>query len=97
VLQDAGLSCFEYVEQLTLLLFLRWPTSSPSAAPQARHRAAGTRWKALVPLDGPKLEDKYRDILEKLALKPGMLGVIFRAPVRDSQPGAVEAAHRQPD
>ena len=23
VLQDAGLSCFEYVEQLTLLLFLK--------------------------------------------------------------------------
>ena len=25
VLQDAGLSCFEYVEQLTLLLFLGGP------------------------------------------------------------------------
>lgn len=26
VLQDAGLSCFEYVEQLTLLLFLKMRT-----------------------------------------------------------------------
>src|SRR5207237_9993821 len=36
-------------------------------------------WKVLLPLDGAKLEDKYRDILEKLALKPGMLGVIFKS------------------
>jgi type I restriction enzyme M protein len=32
-----------------------------------------------LPLDGAKLEDKYREILEKLALKSGMLGVIFKS------------------
>jgi type I restriction enzyme M protein len=36
-------------------------------------------WKALLPLDGVHLENKYRDVLEKLAIKPGMLGVIFRS------------------
>ncbi len=36
-------------------------------------------WKALLPLDGAALEDKYREILEKLALKGGMLGVIFKS------------------
>src|ERR1035441_7771322 len=36
-------------------------------------------WKALLPLDGPVLEDKYREILEKLSLKGGMLGVIFKS------------------
>src|ERR1035441_1700549 len=36
-------------------------------------------WKALLPLDGPVLEEKYREILEKLALKNGMLGVIFKS------------------
>ncbi len=80
VLQDAGLSCFEYVEQLTLLLFLKMadqltepPHSKPALVP------ASLGWKALLPLDGAALEDKYRDMLEKLALKPGMLGVIFKS------------------
>src|SRR3989440_5556427 len=36
-------------------------------------------WKALLPLDGAALEDKYREILEKLGVKQGMLGVIFKS------------------
>ena len=35
-------------------------------------------WKTLLPLDGAALEGKYREILEKLATEPGMLGVIFK-------------------
>ena len=80
VLQDAGLSCFEYVEQLTLLLFLKMadqlteePYNQPASIPPE------LSWKALLPLDGAALEDKYREILEKLALKGGMLGVIFKS------------------
>lgn len=80
VLQDAGLSCFEYVEQLTLLLFLKMadqlteePRNQPAIIP------ADLSWKALLPLDGAPLEIKYREILEKLALKGGMLGVIFKS------------------
>jgi len=53
VLQDAGLSCFEYVEQLTLLLFLKMadqltetPYSQAPLVPPALGR------KALLPLDG---------------------------------------------
>ena len=79
VLQDAGLSCFEYVEQLTLLLFLKMadqlteePYNQPATIPP------DLSWKALLPLDGAALEEKYEDILEKLALKGGMLGVIFK-------------------
>jgi len=80
VLQDAGLSCFEYVEQLTLLLFLKMAdqlTEEPHNKPAIVPRGLG--WKALLPLDGIHLEEKYRDILEKLAVKPGMLGVIFKS------------------
>jgi type I restriction enzyme M protein len=80
VLQDAGLSCFEYVEQLTLLLFLKMAdqlTEEPHNKPPIVPPKLG--WKALLPLDGPVLEDKYREILEKLALKNGMLGVIFKS------------------
>src|SRR3970040_575257 len=79
VLRDAGLSCFEYVEQLTLLLFLKMadqltepPYSRPPELPSELD------WKAQLPLDGPAVEEKYREILEKLALQPAMLGVIFK-------------------
>jgi len=79
VLQDAGLSCFEYVEQLTLLLFLKMAdqlTEEPySRAPIVPPELG---WKALLPLDGAALEDQYRTSLEKLGVKPGMLGVIFK-------------------
>jgi type I restriction enzyme M protein len=80
VLQDAGLSCFEYVEQLTLLLFLKMAdqlTEEPHNKPPIVPPKLG--WKVLLPLDGPTLEEKYREILEKLALKNGMLGVIFKS------------------
>ena len=79
VLQDACLSCFEYVEQLTLLLFLKMAdqlTEPPHDKTPIVPAELG--WKALLPLDGAALEDKYREILEKLGLKPGMLGVIFK-------------------
>jgi type I restriction enzyme M protein len=80
VLQDAGLSCFEYVEQLTLLLFLKMAdqlTEAPYNRAPIIPRSLS--WQALLPLDGAPLEDKYRDILAKLALKPAMLGVIFKS------------------
>ncbi len=79
VLQDAGLSCFEYVEQLTLLLFLKMAdqlTEEPYNRPPIVPPELG--WKALLPLDGAALEEQYRSSLEKLGVKPGMLGVIFR-------------------
>ncbi len=79
VLQDAGLSCFEYVEQLTLLLFLKMAdqlTESPYDRPPIVPVDLG--WKALLPLDGAALEDKYRTSLEKLGVASGMLGVIFK-------------------
>jgi len=80
VLQDAGLSCFEYVEQLTLLLFLKMadqlteePYNRPATIPTS------LSWKALLPLDGTALEVKYTEILQELGTKPGMLGVIFKS------------------
>ena len=80
VLQDAGLSCFEYVEQLTLLLFLKMDDQQ-AEPPYNRKPLVPTKlgWKALLPLEGAFLEEKYREILEQLSFKPGMLGVIFKS------------------
>jgi type I restriction enzyme M protein len=79
VLQQAGLSCVEYVEQLTMLLFLKMAdqlTDPPHSKPPIVPPNLG--WKALLNLDGAALEKQYSDSIEKLALKPGMLGVIFK-------------------
>ncbi len=79
VLQDAGLSCFEYVEQLTLLLFLKM-ADQLTEPPYEREPIVPSElgWKALLVLDGAALEDQYRTSLEKLGVKSGMLGVIFK-------------------
>jgi type I restriction enzyme M protein len=80
VLQDAGVSAFEYVEQLTLLLFLKMAdqqTEPPyNLAPIVPPELG---WKILRPLTGVQLESKYREILEQLGLKEGMLGVIYKS------------------
>src|SRR5690242_8569585 len=79
VLQDAGLTYFEYVEQLTLLLFLKMAdqlTEPPYEREPIVPPALG--WKTLLPLDGAALETRYAEILEQLAVKRGMLGVIFK-------------------
>ena len=78
MLQDVGLSCFEYVEQLTLLLFLKMAdqlTQPPYERAPLVPPALG--WQPLLRLDGAELEAQFRRSLEALAKEPGMLGVIF--------------------
>src|SRR5690242_15890503 len=79
VLRDDGLSYGDYVEQLTLLLFLKMahertqaPWHRPSIVP------AGYDWPSLLQRDGDALEAHYRQLLTELGRKPGMLGIIFR-------------------
>jgi len=79
LLRDDGLSYGDYVEQLSLLLFLKMadeqsrpPYSKPSPVP------AGLDWQSLLAQDGVELESHYRKVLEELGRKPGMLGMIFR-------------------
>jgi type I restriction enzyme M protein len=79
VLMAAGLSNVEYVEQLTMLLFLKMAdqlTEPPHSQPPIVPPEYG--WKTLMKLDGAALEAQYSKSIEKLALKPGMLGVIFK-------------------
>src|SRR5439155_2640545 len=67
VLRDDGLSYGDYVEQLTLLLFLKMahertqpPWTQRSIVP------AGLDWASLMALDGQDLEAHYRHILQTL-------------------------------
>ena len=79
VLRDDGLSYGDYVEQLTLLLFLKMahertqpPWNQRSIVP------AGLDWPSLMAFDGQDLEAHYRHILQTLGAEGGMLGIIFR-------------------
>jgi len=79
VLRDDGVSYGDYVEQLTYLLFLKMadeqtmpPFNQKSIIPKKYN------WQSLISKDGDELEIHYRHILETLAKKKGMLGVIFR-------------------
>jgi len=79
LLRDDGLSYADYLEQLTCLLFLKLaheyaqpPNPRPSPVP------AGFDWPSLLKKDGDALEAHYRHVLETLAKKPGMLGLIFK-------------------
>jgi len=79
VLRDDGLSYQDYIEQLTILLFLKMadeqakpPFNRPAIIPE------NLDWQSLVRLDGDELDVHYRHILVELAKSPGTLGVIFR-------------------
>jgi type I restriction enzyme M protein len=77
VLLDVGVSCGDYVEQLTFLLFLkmadeRAKQGEPDIIP------SGYGWGVLKAKDGDELEVHYRKTLAFLGKQPGMLGLIFR-------------------
>ena len=79
VLQQAGLSCVEYVEQLTMLLFLKM-ADQLTEPPYNQKPIVSPKWgwKALKKLSGAELEQQYSASIEALALQGGMLGVIFK-------------------
>jgi type I restriction enzyme M protein len=79
VLRDDGLSYGDYIEQLTLLLFLKMaeertepPWNEKSIIPP------GLDWPSLLARDGQDLESQYRNLLQMLGKEAGMLGIIFR-------------------
>jgi len=79
ILRDDGLSCGDYVEQLTFLLFLKM-ADEQSRPPFSRKSPipAEYSWPALLKRDGDELEIHYRHTLEALGKQAGLIGVIFR-------------------
>ena len=79
VLRDDGLSYGDYLEQLSVLLFLKLaheqtlpPWNQESPVPE------GYDWSTLVGKDGAALESQYRLVLEHLGKQHGLLGLVFR-------------------
>jgi type I restriction enzyme M protein len=82
ILRDDGMSYGDYVEQLTYLLFLKMAYEREQLASGSNTLASRIpeeyNWKSLLTLEDAELEEHYRHILETLAKRSGMLGIIFR-------------------
>lgn len=78
-LRDDGVSHGDYLEQLTYLLFLKM-ADEYSRPPYNRKTEIpeGYKWKDLNMLKGAELEEQYKNTLETLGEKTGMLGQIFK-------------------
>jgi type I restriction enzyme M protein len=79
ILRDDGLSYPDYVEQLTYLLFLKMAHELATASPKTFPiLPGGYDWHSLVSKKDPReLHKRYGEILKKLAVGNGMLGIIF--------------------
>ena len=77
-LRDDGVSYGDYLEQLTYLIFLKM--SDEYSKPPYKKDAGipdGYTWSDMNMLKGAELEEQYKDTLETLATKGGILGQIF--------------------
>ena len=80
VLRDDGLSYQDYLEQLTMLLFLKMAEERAELTSQEQTIPDGYRWANLSApaTEGTHLEAHYIETLRVLANQSGMLGLIFR-------------------
>ncbi|HUU03863.1 MAG TPA: class I SAM-dependent DNA methyltransferase [Myxococcota bacterium] len=80
VLRDDGLSYQDYLEQLTFLLFLKMADERAALIDQEQPIPKGYRWADLAKpqMEGEKLEAHYKNTLQTLGKRPGLLGLIFR-------------------
>jgi type I restriction enzyme M protein len=86
VLRDDGLSYMAYTEQITFLLFLKM-ADELTKPPYNRKPLVppDMGWPSLLKLEGHELETHYREILDELGKKPGMLGEVFKKARMDIQ------------
>ena len=83
VLRDDGVSYGDYLEQITLLVFLKMAQEDFEFASDMGIEARTNvpeelSWAALRSLDGAPLEGFYRSVLNTLGTQKGLLGTIFR-------------------
>src|SRR3989442_4455591 len=80
LLRDDGLSYQDYLEQLSMLLFLKMADERAALTGEKQVIPKGYRWEELAgpDMEGVRLEQHYRETLRKLGEAGGMLGLIFR-------------------
>ncbi|MBK3399380.1 MULTISPECIES: class I SAM-dependent DNA methyltransferase [Methylobacterium] len=78
ILRDDGLSYPDYVEQLTYLLFLKMAHEQSISYPEKSSIVSSENdWPSLVSKTGKELHVHYSDLLHRLGMSSGMLGLIF--------------------
>ena len=89
-LRDDGVSYGDYLEQLTYLIVLKM-SDEYSKPPYSRETGIpeGYNWADMNTLTGAALEDKYKDILEKLGEQDGILGQIFKGAINKINNAAI--------
>lgn len=79
VLRDDGLSYGDYLEQLSVLLFLKLAHEQTQPPwNQASPIPDGYDWSTRVGREGVELEMQYHRLLEHLGKQHGLLGLVFR-------------------
>jgi type I restriction enzyme M protein len=80
VLRDEGLSYQDYLEQLSMLLFLKMADERAALTGEKPATPVGYRWSDLASpsMEGRRLEEHYTETLRTMGEAGGMLGLIFR-------------------
>ena len=85
VLRDGGVSMSDYLEQLTYLLFLKMVDEDAQLPDELRWKnwekiamPKDCSWQQLASKSGKEQFDDYKNILDALSEKTGMLGEIYR-------------------
>ena len=78
VLRDDGVSCRDWVEQLTYLVFLKMLYEAQTLLGKESAIPAQCAWPTLTSTEGDELKTHYRHVPEQLGSKAGGLGLIFR-------------------
>ena len=89
-LRDDGVSYGDYLEQLTYLIFLKM-SDEYARPPYNRDTGipAGCTWSDMNRLTGAALEERYKNILEVLGAKGGILGQIFKGAINKVSNAAI--------
>ncbi len=77
VLRDQGLSYSDYLEQITMLLFLKMAQENEDIGEQSLI-PKGFTWKEMVQLKGTALLEQYQATLKTLGQEKGLLGLIYK-------------------
>jgi type I restriction enzyme M protein len=77
ILRDDGMHIGSYVEQVTILLFLKMIEEREAKFEDTEKIPEEYRWENLTKKNGEELLDHYEDTLRELGSREGLLGEIF--------------------
>jgi type I restriction enzyme M protein len=78
ILRDDGVSCIDYIDQITLLIFLKIMDERSKLPSKKKIAISKTpSWQSLITQQGEALHKHYTHVLKRLGAWPGLVGQIF--------------------